>query len=162
MAADESNPTCKSRFDSIGVESTKKNRNLYRDLLLTTKGMEDFISGVILFDETFRQSTIKDNIPFTKYLSDLGVIPGIKVDGGAKNLAGTEGEKVTEGLDGLDERLKEYFTLAQDLPNGEQLLGIGDEEPSGTCIAANAHALAARYASLCQQMELYQLLNQRY
>ena len=150
LAADESNPTCKSRFDSIGVESTEKNRNLYRDLLLTTKGMEDFISGVILFDETFRQSTIKDNIPFTKYLSDLGVIPGIKVDGGAKNLAGTKGEKVTEGLDGLDERLKEYYTLGARFAKWRAVISIGDEEPSGTCIAANAHALA-RYASLCQQ-----------
>ena len=150
LAADESNPTCKSRFDSIGVESTEENRNIYRDLLLTTKGMEDFISGVILFDETLRQSTIKDNIPFTKYLSDLGVIPGIKVDGGAKNLAGTNGEKVTEGLDRLDERLKEYHKLGARFAKWRAVISIGDEEPSSTCIAANAHALA-RYASLCQQ-----------
>ena len=150
LAADESNPTCKSRFDSIGVESTEQNRNIYRDLLLTTKGMEDFISGVILFDETLRQSTIKDNILFTKYLSDLGVIPGIKVDGGAKNLAGTNGEKVTEGLDRLDERLKEYHTLGARFAKWRAVISIGDEEPSSTCIAANAHALA-RYASLCQQ-----------
>ena len=150
LAADESNPTCKSRFDSIGVESTEENRNIYRDLLLTTKGMEDFISGVILFDETLRQSTIKDNIPFTKHLSDLGVIPGIKVDGGAKNLAGTNGEKVTEGLDRLDERLKEYHKLGARFAKWRAVISIGDEEPSSTCIAANAHALA-RYASLCQQ-----------
>ena len=97
LAADESNPTCKKRFDSIGVESTEQNRNLYRDLLFTTKGMKEFISGVILYDETIRQSTIKDGVPIPDFLSGLGVIPGIKVDAGAKDLAGMDGEKVTEG-----------------------------------------------------------------
>ena len=108
LAADESSPTCKKRFDSIDVDSTEKNRNIYRDMLFTTKGMEEFISGVILFDETIRQSTIKDGVSFPEYLSRLGVIPGIKVDAGAKHLSGTDSEKITEGLDGLDGRLKDY------------------------------------------------------
>ena len=150
LAADESNPTCKKRFDSIGVESTEQNRNIYRDLLFTTNGMQEFISGVILYDETIRQSTIKEGIPFPDFLSELGVIPGIKVDAGAKNLSGTDGEKVTEGLDGLDDRLKEYYALGARFAKWRAVITIGQSEPSGTCISANAHALA-RYASLCQQ-----------
>ena len=150
LAADESNPTCKKRFDSIGVESTEQNRNIYRDLLFTTKGMKEFISGVILYDETIRQSTIKDGVPFLDFLSGLGVIPGIKVDAGAKNLSSTDGEKVTEGLDGLDGRLKEYYTIGARFAKWRAVITIGDSEPSGTCISANAHALA-RYAALCQQ-----------
>jgi len=150
LAADESNPTCKKRFDSIGVDSTEQNRNIYRDMLFTTKGMEEFISGVILFDETIRQSTIKNGVSFPDFLSDLGVIPGIKVDAGAKHLSGTEDEKVTEGLDGLDDRLKEYYSLGARFAKWRAVITIGDSEPSGTCISANAHALA-RYASLCQK-----------
>ena len=150
LAADESNPTCEKRFDSIGVESTEQNRNIYRDLLFTTKGMKEFISGVILYDETIRPSTIKDGVPFSNFLSGLGVIPGIKVDAGAKNLSGTDGEKVTEGLDGLDGRLKEYYTIGARFAKWRAVITIGDSEPSGTCISANAHALA-RYAALCQQ-----------
>ena len=150
LAADESNPTCKKRFDSIGVENTEQNRNIYRDLLFTTNGMQEFISGVILYDETIRQSTIKAGIPFPDFLSELGVIPGIKVDAGAKNLSGTDGEKVTEGLDGLDDRLKEYYALGARFAKWRAVITIGQSEPSGTCISANAHALA-RYASLCQQ-----------
>ena len=150
LAADESNPTCKKRFDSIDVESTEKNRNIYRDMLFTTKGMEEFISGVILFDETIRQSTIKSGVSFPDFLSDLGVIPGIKVDAGAKHLSGTDDEKVTEGLDGLDDRLKEYYSLGARFAKWRAVITIGDSEPSGTCISANAHALA-RYASLCQK-----------
>ena len=150
LAADESNPTCKKRFDSIGVESTEQNRNIYRDLLFTTNGMQEFISGVILYDETIRQSTIKEGVPFPDFLSELGVIPGIKVDAGAKNLSGTDGEKVTEGLDGLDDRLKEYYELGARFAKWRAVITIGQSEPSGTCISANAHALA-RYASLCQQ-----------
>ena len=150
LAADESNPTCKKRFDSIGVDSTEQNRNIYRDMLFTTKGMEEFISGVILFDETIRQSTIKDGVSFPDFLSDLGVIPGIKVDAGAKHLSGTNDEKVTEGLDGLDDRLKEYYSLGARFAKWRAVITIGDSEPSGTCISANAHALA-RYASLCQK-----------
>ena len=150
LAADESNPTCKKRFDSIGVDSTEQNRNIYRDMLFTTKGMEEFISGVILFDETIRQSTIKEGVPFPDFLSGLGVIPGIKVDAGAKHLSGTNDEKVTEGLDGLDDRLKEYYSLGARFAKWRAVITIGDSEPSGTCISANAHALA-RYASLCQK-----------
>ena len=150
LAADESNPTCKKRFDSIDVESTEQNRNIYRDLLFTTNGMQEFISGVILYDETIRQSTIKEGVPFPDFLSELGVIPGIKVDAGAKNLSGTDGEKVTEGLDGLDDRLKEYYELGARFAKWRAVITIGQSEPSGTCISANAHALA-RYASLCQQ-----------
>ena len=150
LAADESNPTCKKRFDSIGVDSTEQNRNIYRDMLFTTKGMEEFISGVILFDETIRQSTIKEGVSFPDFLSDLGVIPGIKVDAGAKHLSGTNDEKITEGLDGLDDRLKEYYSLGARFAKWRAVITIGDSEPSGTCISANAHALA-RYASLCQK-----------
>jgi len=150
LAADESNPTCKKRFDSIDVDSTEKNRNIYRDMLFTTKGMEEFISGVILFDETIRQSTIKSGVSFPDFLSDLGVIPGIKVDAGAKHLSGTDNEKITEGLDGLDDRLEEYYSLGARFAKWRAVITIGDSEPSGTCISANAHALA-RYASLCQK-----------
>ena len=150
LAADESNPTCKKRFDSIDVDSTEQNRNIYRDMLFTTKGMEEFISGVILFDETIRQSTMKSGVSFPDFLSDLGVIPGIKVDAGAKHLSGTDNEKITEGLDGLDDRLEEYYSLGARFAKWRAVITIGDSEPSGTCISANAHALA-RYASLCQK-----------
>jgi fructose-bisphosphate aldolase class I len=150
LAADESTPTCTKRFDSIGVDSTEANRNAYRDMLFTTSGMEEFISGVILFDETLRQSTLKDGTPFPEYLSNLNVIPGIKVDKGAHPLPGTEGEKVTEGLDGLDARLKEYYELGARFAKWRAVITIDESEPSGTCVAANAHALA-RYAALCQE-----------
>ena len=150
LAADESTPTCTKRFDSIGVDSTEANRNAYRNMLFTTPGMEEFISGVILFDETLRQSTLKDGTPFPEYLTNLNVIPGIKVDKGAHPLPGTEGEKVTEGLDGLDARLKEYFELGARFAKWRAVITISETEPSSTCVAANAHALA-RYAALCQE-----------
>ena len=150
LAADESTPTCTKRFDSIGVDSTEANRNAYRDMLLTTPDMEEFISGVILFDETLRQSTLKDGTPFPEYLTNLNVIPGIKVDKGAHNLPGTEGEKVTEGLDGLDARLKEYYELGARFAKWRAVITINESEPSSSCVAANAHALA-RYAALCQE-----------
>jgi len=150
LAADESTPTCTKRFDSIGVDSTEANRNAYRDMLFTTPGMEDRISGVILFDETLRQSTLKDGTPFPEYLTNLNVIPGIKVDKGAHNLPGTEGEEVTEGLDGLDARLKEYYELGARFAKWRAVITINASEPSSTCVAANAHALA-RYAALCQE-----------
>ena len=150
LAADESTPTCTKRFESIGVDSTVANRNAYRDMLFTTSGMEEFISGVILFDETLRQSTLKDGTPFPEYLTNLNVIPGIKVDKGAHNLPGTEGEKVTEGLDGLDARLKEYYELGARFAKWRAVITINESEPSSTCVAANAHALA-RYAALCQE-----------
>ena len=150
LAADESTPTCTKRFESIGVDSTVANRNAYRDMLFTTSGMEEFISGVILFDETLRQSTLKGGTPFPEYLTNLNVIPGIKVDKGAHPLSGTEGEKVTEGLDGLDERLKEYYELGARFAKWRAVITISESEPSGTCVTANAHALA-RYAALCQE-----------
>jgi len=150
LAADESTPTCTKRFDSIGVESTEANRNAYRDMLFSTPGMEEFISGVILFDETLRQSTVKDNTPYPVYLTKLGVIPGIKVDKGAHPLPGSDGEKITEGLDGLDARLKEYFNLGARFSKWRAVITIGESFPSSTCVTANAHALA-RYAALCQE-----------
>ncbi|MBT3519091.1 MAG: fructose-bisphosphate aldolase class I [Candidatus Marinimicrobia bacterium] len=150
LAADESTPTCTKRFDSIGVDSTEANRNAYRNMLFTTPGMEEFISGVILFDETLRQSTVKDGTLYPEYLRNLNVIPGIKVDKGAHNLSGTEGEKVTEGLDGLDARLKEYYELGARFAKWRAVITINEAEPSSTCVAANAHALA-RYAALCQE-----------
>ena len=150
LAADESTPTCTKRFDSIGVESTEANRNAYRDMLFSTPGMEEFISGVILFDETLRQSTVKDQTPYPAYLTKLGVIPGIKVDKGAHPLPGSDGEKITEGLDGLGARLKEYFNLGARFSKWRAVITIGESLPSSTCVTANAHALA-RYAALCQE-----------
>ena len=153
LAADESNPTCGKRFDGIGVESTEMNRNTYRDLLFTTTGMEEFISGVILFDETLRQSTISDNAPFPQYLSGKGIIPGIKVDKGAKELAAHSGEKVTEGLDSLRERLREYYQLGARFAKWRAVITIGDGIPTQACIHVNAHALG-RYAALCQEADI--------
>ena len=150
LAADESTPTCKKRFDSINVESTEENRNAYRDMLFTTPGMEKFISGVILFDETLRQSSLADGEKYPDYLKKLGVIPGIKVDKGAHPLPGSEEEKVTEGLDGLSSRLKEYYDLGARFAKWRAVITIGESAPSGACLAANAHALA-RYAALCQE-----------
>jgi len=150
LAADESAPTCKKRFDSINVESNELNRNIYRDMLFTSSGMEEFVSGVILFDETLRQSTVKDKIAFTDYLKSLGVIPGIKVDKGAHPLAGSKDEKVTDGLDGLNERLKEYYDLGARFAKWRAVITIGDSVPSNACISVNAHGLA-RYAALCQE-----------
>ncbi|MDP6571021.1 MAG: fructose-bisphosphate aldolase class I [Candidatus Marinimicrobia bacterium] len=150
LAADESTPTCGKRFDSIGVESTELNRNTYRDLLFTTERMEEFISGVILYDETLRQSTLDDNTPFADYLKSKGVIPGIKVDMGAKPLALHSGEKVTEGLDGLRDRLQEYYKLGARFAKWRAVITIGEDIPTDACISVNAHALA-RYAALCQE-----------
>ena len=151
LAADESTPTCTKRFESISVESTKESRNAYRDMLFGTEGMENHISGVILFDETLRQSTVADGTLYPEYLSAKGVLPGIKVDKGAKALAGHDGEKVTEGLDGLRERLAEYSDLGSKFAKWRAVITIGEDIPSRTCIEANAHALA-RYAALCQEV----------
>ena len=153
LAADESNPTCGKRFDDIGVDSTEMNRNMYRDLLFTTNGMEEFISGVILFDETLRQSTISDNTSFPQYLSGKGIIPGIKVDKGAKELAAHSGEKVTEGLDGLRERLSEYYKLGARFAKWRAVITIGEGIPTQACVHVNAHALG-RYAALCQEADI--------
>ena len=145
LAADESNGTIKKRFDSIGIESTEDNRRAYRDLLFTTDGAAEHISGVILYDETIRQSL--DGTPFPKLLESQGVIPGIKVDKGAKDLAHAPGEKITEGLDGLRERLAEYGDLGARFTKWRAVITIGEGIPSEYCLWTNAHALA-RYAAL--------------
>ena len=151
LAADESSPTCGKRFDSIGVESTFENRNEYRDILITAPELENYISGVILFDETIKQSTTcNDAIPFTEFLKSKGIIPGIKVDTGAKKLAGFSNEKITEGLDGLRERLVNYYNMGARFAKWRAVITIGETIPSDACIYSNAHGLA-RYASLCQE-----------
>lgn len=149
LAADESTGTIEKRLAIINVTCDEAARQTYRNLLFTTPGMADYISGVIMYDETIRQST-NDGTPFAKYLNSLGVIPGIKVDKGAKPLADNPGEKVTEGLDGLRERLKEYYDLGARFAKWRGVIDIGEDMPSNTCIAVNAHALA-RYAALCQE-----------
>jgi fructose-bisphosphate aldolase class I len=149
LAADESTGTIKKRLDSIGVESTEDTRRAYRELLFTTEGAEDYISGVILYDETIRQSA-SDGTPFPKLLESKGVIPGIKVDTGAKPLALAEGETITEGLDGLRERLAEYRALGARFAKWRATYSIAADTPSEYCVWTNAHALA-RYAALCQE-----------
>src|SRR5881394_4203091 len=146
LAADESDGTIKKRFDSIGVESTEDNRRAYRELLFATEGAEEFISGVILFDETIRQSA-SDGTPFPKALESRGIISGIKVDKGAKPLALTEGETITEGLDGLRQRLDEYRGLGARFAKWRATYSIDANKPSEYCVWTNAHALA-RYAAL--------------
>src|SRR6184192_3858324 len=152
LAADESDGTIKKRFDSIGVESTEETRRAYRELLFTTEGAEEFISGVILFDETIRQSAA-DGTPFPKLLESKGIIPGIKVDKGAKPLALTDGETITEGLDGLRDRLEEYRGLGARFAKWRATYSIGRDSPSEYCVWTNAHALA-RYAAPCQEAGL--------
>ncbi len=152
LAADESAGTIKKRLKSIDVESTEEARRSYRELLFTAPGMEAFISGVILFDETIRQKA-KDGTPFPKLLSKKGVMPGIKVDTGTSDLAGFPDEKVTEGLDGLRNRLVEYRDLGAVFAKWRAVITIGPSIPSRFCIDANAHALA-RYAALCQEAGL--------
>lgn len=152
LAADESLPTIKKRFDGIGVESTEDSRRAYRELLFVTPGIEEFISGVILFDETIRRKS-QDGKPLADILADKGIIPGIKVDKGAKNLARFPGEKVTEGLDGLRERLTEYRQLGARFAKWRAVITIGNGIPSRWCIESNSHALA-RYAALCQEAGL--------
>ena len=149
LAADESTGTIKKRFDTIGLENTEEHRQAYRDMLFTTPGVEDYISGVILYDETIRQSG-HDGTPFPKLLESRGIIPGIKVDEGAKPLPLAEGETVTEGLDGLRERLAEYRKLGARFAKWRATYSITDSLPSDYCIWTNAHALA-RYAALCQE-----------
>ena len=153
LAADESTPTCTKRFESINVESTEENRNAYRGMLFTADGIENRISGVILFDETIRQSTLDGGVLFPEHLSALGIIPGIKVDKGAKQLANTDNEKITDGLDGLRDRLKEYYELGARFAKWRAVITIGEDIPTAYCISANAHALA-RYAALCQEQGL--------
>jgi fructose-bisphosphate aldolase class I len=152
LAADESTGTIKKRFDSIGIESTEENHRQYRQMLFTTEGAEDYISGVIMFDETIRQSS-DDGIPFPKLLASKGIIPGIKVDTGAKPLALTDGETITEGLDGLRARLEEYRELGARFAKWRATYSIAPDKPSEYCVWTNAHALA-RYAALCQEADL--------
>ena len=149
IAIDESTATIKKRFDSVNVPNTEENRRAYREMLLTAPKLGEHISGAILYDETLRQAT-KAGVPFTKVMMDAGILPGIKVDLGAKPLAGFPGELVTEGLDGLRERLAEYARLGAKFAKWRAVITIGEDTPSGTCIEANSHALA-RYAALCQE-----------
>ena len=146
LAADESMGTIKRRFDSIKIESNDHNRRAYRDLLFTTKGIEEAISGVILFDETIRTAAL-DGTPFPQLLSKKGIMPGIKVDKGPVDIPGFPGEVVTEGLDGLRARVKEYKELGAKFAKWRAVITIGDSIPTYTCLEANAHALA-RYAAL--------------
>jgi fructose-bisphosphate aldolase class I len=152
LAADESTGTIQKRLDGIDVPSTEETRRDYRQLLFTTAGAEAHISGVILFDETLRQAD-SDGVKFSKLLWDKGILPGIKVDAGAKDLAGSTGEKVTEGLDGLRERLAEYADLGAAFTKWRAVIEIGPGLPSRACLEANAHALA-RYAALSQEAGL--------
>ncbi len=152
LAADESTGTITKRFDSIGVESTEENRRFYRQLLFTAPGIEDSIGGVILYDETIRQSA-DDGTPLPELVASKGVIPGIKVDTGAQDLAGFPGEKVTEGLDGLRARLEEYRGLGARFAKWRAVITIGEGIPTQACIDANADGLA-RFAALCQEAGL--------
>lgn len=152
LAMDESTPTCGKRLEAVGVENTEDNRIAYRSLLLGTPGLGDYISGAILYDETLRQKTT-DGMTFPALMEQQGIIPGIKVDTGAKELALHAGEKVTEGLDGLRERLAEYKTFGARFCKWRAVITIDELKPSIACLQANAHALA-RYASLCQEAGL--------
>ncbi len=149
LAIDESSGTIKKRFDAVGIECTEENRRAYRELLLTAPGLNEHISGAILYDETLRQST-RDGRPFTSAMLDAGIMPGIKVDAGAHPLAGSPGELITEGLDGLRARLQEYARLGAKFAKWRAVITISDDTPSSACIEANTHALA-RYAALCQE-----------
>jgi fructose-bisphosphate aldolase class I len=152
LAMDESNSTCNKRFAKLGIPQTVDTRRAYRELILTTPRLGESISGVILYDETIRQQK-KDGTPFVKVITDAGIIPGIKVDTGAKDLAAHPGEKITEGLDGLRDRLAEYFQMGARFAKWRAVIAIGDDIPSRSCIEANAQALA-RYAALCQEAGL--------
>jgi fructose-bisphosphate aldolase class I len=156
LAADESSGTCETRFKTINTLCTEENRRVYRGLLFTAPGVEQFISGVILYDETTRQKT-NDGVLFPDYLAGKGILPGIKVDTGAKNLALCPGEKVTEGLDGLRERLAAYFRQGARFAKWRAVITIGDGIPSHACLYANAHALA-RYAALCQEASIVPMI----
>ena len=152
IAADESSGTCQKRFEAVGVPCTEENRRAYREVLMTAPGLEQYVSGVILYDETIRQETSAGEA-FADTLSAKGILPGIKVDGGVKELALHPGEKVTEGLDGLRERLAEYVTFGAKFAKWRAVITIGKDMPSAACIDANAHAMA-RYAALCQEADI--------
>ncbi len=152
LAMDESNPTCNKRFASLGIPQTEETRRAYRELIVTTPGLGECIGGAILYDETIRQNT-RDGAPFVQVLIEAGIVPGIKVDMGVKDLAGHPGEKITEGLDRLRDRLAEYSRLGAPFAKWRAVIAIGEGIPSPGCIDANAHALA-RYAALCQEAGL--------
>jgi fructose-bisphosphate aldolase class I len=152
LAMDESLPTCNKRFARLNIPQTVEARRAYRELIVTTPGLAQSISGAILFDETIRQSK-PDGTPLVKVLADAGIIPGIKVDAGAKDLAAHPGEKITEGLDGLRDRLREYVQMGARFAKWRAVIVLGDRLPSRGCLTANAHALA-RYAALCQEAGL--------
>jgi fructose-bisphosphate aldolase class I len=156
LAADESSGTCEKRFKSVNVECTEENRRAYRNVLFSTPGIEQFLSGVILFDETARQKA-NDGTPIPQYLAKKAIIPGIKVDKGTIDIPFTAGEKVTEGLDGLQKRLKEYFDLGCRFAKWRAVITIGDGIPTHTCLYANAHALA-RYAAACQEASIVPMI----
>lgn len=152
LAMDESNPTCNKRFDKLGIPLTEELRCAYREMIVTTACLNESISGAILFDETIHQH-LKDGTSFIKALTDKGIIPGIKVDAGAKDMAGHPGEKITEGLDGLRDRLKEYSQMGLRFAKWRAVIAVGKDIPTRACIEANAHALS-RYAALCQEAGL--------
>ena len=152
LAMDESTGTCNKRFEKLGIPQTVEARRAYRELIVTTPGLGESIGGAILYDETIRQQK-SDGTPFIRVLIEAGIVPGIKVDTGAKELAGHPGEKVTEGLDGLRDRLQEYFQMGARFAKWRAVIAIGEGLPSWGCIEANAHALA-RYAALCQEAGL--------
>jgi fructose-bisphosphate aldolase, class I len=152
LAMDESNPTCNKRFAALGIPQTEEARRAWRELIVTTPALGESISGAILYDETIRQQK-KDGTAFVKALADAGIVPGIKVDAGAKDLAAHPGEKITEGLDGLRERLAEYARMGARFAKWRAVIALGGDLPSRGCIEANAQALA-RYAALCQETGL--------
>ena len=152
LAIDESHGTCKKRFDALNINVTEENRRSYRDMLISANSLSDYISGAILFDETIRQKT-SDGSTFPDYLNKVGIIPGIKVDAGAKPFSCHPGEKITEGLDGLTERMKEYSALGAKFAKWRAVISIGESMPSNACMLANSHALA-RYASICQEINI--------
>ena len=153
LAADESTGTIGGRLSQINTENSSETRNAYRDLLFSADGIEEYISGVIMYDETLRQSSLSDGKPYPEYLSEKGILPGIKVDTGAHDLPGSEGEKITQGLDGLNDRLKEYRGMGARFAKWRAVINITEDNPSGYCISTNAHALA-RYAGLCQANDI--------
>ncbi len=156
LAMDESNATCNKRFAQLGIPETEDARRAYREMIITTPGLSKSISGLILYDETIRQK-LKDGTSFVKTINNAGIIPGIKVDSGAKDLAGHPDEKITEGLDGLRDHLKEYFEIGARFAKWRAVITIGESIPSLACIEANAHALA-RYAALCQEAGLVPII----
>jgi fructose-bisphosphate aldolase class I len=156
LAADESSGTCEKRFQSVGVECTEETRRTYRNLLFSTPGVEQYLSGVILFDETARQKA-GDGTLIPQYLAKKGILPGIKVDKGIVDIPFSQGEKVTEGLDGLQKRMKEYFDLGCRFAKWRAVITIGKDIPTHTCLYANAHALA-RYAAICQEASIVPMI----